>query len=181
MRAILSAAERVFATRGTRAAKVEEIAHRAGVAVGTVYNHFEDRDSLLAALVEERRAELAALLESAGDASQPFEAQLRRFVRTVFEHFESKREFLAILLEGDAANVARPSEAIRELRSRAEALVRRGIAQNALRSQRVELLPSMLFGAVRASLVHELHHPGALAFDERAEAVVEFFLHGACA
>ena len=179
VRAILAAAERVFAEKGTRAAKVEEIAHRAGVSVGTVYNHFEDRESLLAALVEERRAELAARLESAGDESQPFEAQLRQFVGTVFEHFESNREYLAILLEGDAANVTRPSEAMLELRRRAEALVHRGVAQKALRRERVELLPSMLFGAVRASLVHELRHPETLPFGERADAVVEFFLHGA--
>src|ERR1700744_4649774 len=93
VRAILAAAEQVFADKGIRAARVEEIAHRAGVAVGTVYNHFEDRESLLSALVEESRAELAGRLQAADDPAQPFEAQLRRFVRTVFEHFESKREF----------------------------------------------------------------------------------------
>jgi AcrR family transcriptional regulator len=179
IRAIVAAAEEVFANKGLRDAKVEEIAQRAGVAVGTVYNHFEDREGLLSALIEQRRAELAEKLARATDDSEPFEAQLRRFVRTVFEHFESKREFLAILLEGDAANVSRPSDAIKELRARGEALVRRGLSQKKLRSKGVELFPSMLFGAVRASLVHELHNPGKLPFDERADAVVDFFLHGA--
>jgi len=178
VRAILAAAEEVFANRGIRGAKVEEIAQRAGVAVGTVYNHFEDRDAVLAALIELRRAELANKLDLS-DERAPFEEQLRQFVRTVFEHFEEKREFLAILLEGDAANIARPSEGLTVLRKHAETLVRRGLAQKALRPAQSELFPSMLFGAVRASLVHELHHPGALKFGERADAVVDFFLHGA--
>jgi AcrR family transcriptional regulator len=178
VRAILAAAEEVFASRGIRGAKVEEIAQRAGVAVGTVYNHFEDRDAVLSALIELRRAELAKKLDLA-DAGAPFEAQLRQFVGTVFEHFEEKREFLAILLEGDAANIARPSEGLTVLRKHAETLVRRGLTQKALRAAHADLFPSMLFGAVRASLVHELHHPGAFKFGERADAVVDFFLRGA--
>jgi AcrR family transcriptional regulator len=180
VRAILTAAEEVFAERGIRTARMEEIAHRAGVSVGTLYNHFEDREGLVSALVERGRAELAHTLESAADDAAPFEEQLRRFVRTVFEHFESKRQFLAIILEGDAANTARPpSEAILVLRKRGEALVKRGLAQKALKSERSELFSAMLFGAVRASLVHELHNPGAMDFGQRADAVVDFFLHGA--
>jgi AcrR family transcriptional regulator len=41
-RAILAAAEEVFATDGLQA-RMERIAEQAGVAVGTLYNHFEDR------------------------------------------------------------------------------------------------------------------------------------------
>jgi AcrR family transcriptional regulator len=179
VRAILTAAEEVFAERGIRTARMEEIAHRAGVSVGTLYNHFEDREGLVSALVERGRAELAHSLESATDDGAPFKEQLRRFVRTVFEHFESKRQFLAIILEGDAANTARPSEAILVLRKRGEELVKRGLAQKALKSERSELFSAMLFGAIRASLVHELHNPDAMNFAWRADAVVDFFLHGA--
>jgi AcrR family transcriptional regulator len=179
VRAIIGAAEEVFAKKGVRDARVEEIAQRAGVAVGTVYNHFDDREGLLQALLEERRAELAAKVVRATDDAEPFEAQLRKFVRAVLEHFDSKREFLAILLEGDGASISRPSEALLELRARGQALVRRGVEQKALRSKGVELFPSMLFGALRASLIYELHNPGKMAFRERADAVVDFFLHGA--
>ena len=51
-RVITAAAEEVFAAKGLHDAKVEEIAARAGVSVGTVYNHFEDRDGLLQVLIE---------------------------------------------------------------------------------------------------------------------------------
>ena len=176
--AIAAAAEQVFAERGVHDARMEEIAARAGVAVGTVYNHFEDRDALLASLLEKRRAELAARLDRAlaEGGHDPYEAQLRRFALTLFQHFETHRQFLIIMMEGEQAQVARPSEALRD---RVEALIRRGVQKKALRPGRAALLPGVFMGAVKAVLLHDLRNPGELRPEERAEAAVDFFLNGA--
>src|SRR5262249_44703624 len=156
--AIAAAAEEVFASKGLREAKMEEIAARAGVSVGTVYNHFEDRDALLRELIEARRAELAHKLDGALEAarSEPFRAELRSFCRTVFEHFEAHRRFLAITLQADTAHLEQPSEGMREVKARAAALVERGLAQKALRPLGKELWQMFLLGSIRAVLVHEL-------------------------
>lgn len=175
-RAILVAAEEVFADRGLHDARVEEIAARAGVAVGTVYNHFEDREALLAVLVESRRRELAQKLDRALADQQPFEVQLKSFALTVFEHFESHRPFLSILLQSD---VGQPTEAMREIRARTDALVKRGLAKKALRPELAPLLSSMLAGSLKAILMHDLRSPGQLAVAQRADAAVDFFLNGA--
>ena len=57
--AILAAAEAVFAEQGT-SAPTEEVAARAGVAIGTVFRHFPTKDALLAAMMKELLARLAA-------------------------------------------------------------------------------------------------------------------------
>ncbi|MGZ6142317.1 MAG: TetR/AcrR family transcriptional regulator [Myxococcales bacterium] len=180
-RAISAAAEEVFASKGLREARMEEIAARAGVSVGTVYNHFEDREALLGELIESRRIELARQLDNAlaGCAQEPFEAQLRAFALTVFTHFESHRQFLTIMLESDTARATAPSEAMREIRARIETLVRRGLQKRALQNVRPALLPSMLVGAIKAVLMHDLRNPGELSVPERADAAIDFFLHGA--
>ncbi|HEY6909307.1 MAG TPA: TetR/AcrR family transcriptional regulator [Myxococcales bacterium] len=180
-RAIADAAEQVFAAHGVRDARMEEIAARAGVAVGTVYNHFHDRSALLAGLVERRRQELAQKLDAAFAEvkGEPFAVQLRSFSRTVFEHFETHAAFLSIMLESDSAHAREPSPAMLELRRRVDGLVERGIQQRALRRAGRELWPTMLFSAVRGVLVHELRNPGKLALAERADAVCDFFLRGA--
>ncbi|TDO66562.1 TetR family transcriptional regulator [Kribbella sp. VKM Ac-2571] len=49
---LLSAAEELFAARSVADVTVEEIAATAGVAVGSVYNHFGSKAGLYAALVE---------------------------------------------------------------------------------------------------------------------------------
>src|SRR4051795_10762129 len=50
--AILDAAERHFLERGYESAKVDDIAHDADVAVGSLYNHFGGKEALYRALVE---------------------------------------------------------------------------------------------------------------------------------
>ncbi|MFI6519764.1 TetR/AcrR family transcriptional regulator [Spirillospora sp. NPDC050679] len=60
---ILAAAEEVFAERGA-SASTEEVAARAGVAVGTVFRHFPTKRDLLTAIMKELRAGLIAEAES---------------------------------------------------------------------------------------------------------------------
>ncbi|MET8040387.1 helix-turn-helix domain-containing protein [Micromonospora sp. NPDC005215] len=54
---ILDAAEAVFAEFGSRAS-TEEVARRAGVAIGTVFRHFPTKDDLLAAIMKRLLAQL---------------------------------------------------------------------------------------------------------------------------
>src|SRR3954471_24804261 len=67
--AILDAAEETFAQKGLASATMNDIAAAAGVAVGTLYNHFKDRDALLATLLQDRRAGLLDAMD--GFLEQP--------------------------------------------------------------------------------------------------------------
>ncbi|MCA1781920.1 MAG: TetR/AcrR family transcriptional regulator [Dermatophilaceae bacterium] len=60
---VLDAAAQVFAERGY-AATTNEIAARAGVSVGSLYQYFADKDALLVALAERHLAEAQASLQS---------------------------------------------------------------------------------------------------------------------
>jgi AcrR family transcriptional regulator len=64
---ILDVAEEIFAAQGA-AASTEEVARRAGVAIGTVFRHFPTKDDLLAAIMKRL---LARLVEQAGELSGP--------------------------------------------------------------------------------------------------------------
>lgn len=61
---ILDAAREVFRERGL-GATLNDIAHHAGVGVGTVYRRFPNKDQLIEDLFEQRIGELAALLDEA--------------------------------------------------------------------------------------------------------------------
>ena len=85
---ILDAATRVFASRGFNGATIRDIAHAAGVADGTIYNYFDNKDALLFAILDrlnetERRER--DLTRPAGDDPREF---LRGYVRHRFELFE---------------------------------------------------------------------------------------------
>lgn len=59
---ILAAATEVFAARGA-AASTEDVAAAAGVAIGTVFRHFPTKRDLLAAILKDLLADLAAAAE----------------------------------------------------------------------------------------------------------------------
>src|SRR5512144_1875686 len=62
---ILAAAERVFARHGFFAAKVTDVAKEAGVADGTIYLYFKNKDDLLITLFESRMERVNGILAAA--------------------------------------------------------------------------------------------------------------------
>src|SRR5262245_17449311 len=68
---LLAAAEAVFVGRGLDAAKVEEIAARAGLAKGSFYLHFDGKEDAFRQLVEAMVARLQAHLEALPEDCMP--------------------------------------------------------------------------------------------------------------
>lgn len=64
-RAAIVAAARHLIVAGGRDVGMDEIAARAGVAVGTLYRHFPAKDDLVAAIMDDLGAEITALLDAA--------------------------------------------------------------------------------------------------------------------
>jgi AcrR family transcriptional regulator len=52
--AILEAAEKLFLSQGYNGTSMRQIARRAGIALGGIYNHFEGKEGLFQALLKER-------------------------------------------------------------------------------------------------------------------------------
>ncbi len=182
-RTILEAAEAAFARRGLRAARMEDVADAAGVAVGTLYNHFADRDALLGALVDARRREVADGIDRAlaPRRREPIAAQLGAFVRAAVEQFEAHRPLCALLLDEEQARAGhRAAPAAADLVRRAERLVQEGVSSGALRREDASLYPALLVGMVRA-LVSGPGRGGRRAPADAVEPVVRLFLRGAAA
>lgn len=63
--AILEAAIRVLVERGYEGATTIAIAERAGISVGSLYQYFPNKESIVAALVEEHARQIIACIEAA--------------------------------------------------------------------------------------------------------------------
>ena len=71
-RRVLDAADSVFTERGFHAARLEDIAERAGYTRGAVYSNFKDKNDLALAIIERRIAEAREILDDvAAQASDP--------------------------------------------------------------------------------------------------------------
>jgi AcrR family transcriptional regulator len=78
--AILAAALEEFSARGFAAARLEDMAQRAGVGKGTIYLHFRDKEALFQELVTSMLGPFVANLEAAPPSGVPIRRVLERFV-----------------------------------------------------------------------------------------------------
>ena len=84
---ILSAAERIFARHGFFAAKVSDVAKEAGVADGTIYLYFKNKDDLLISLFERRMQQVNETLRAEIERVKqkgPID-QLRAFIKAYLQ------------------------------------------------------------------------------------------------
>jgi len=185
--AILQAAEEVFSQDGLQSGRMEVIARRAQVSVGTLYNYFGDRESLLRTLLEARRQELLQSVDRAtAEGPATFEGQLRSFLDSAFAHFQAHRTFLSLFLQEETKSLKAklappPGEGTMDLlQARAERITQRGVAEGRLRSEDAHLWSHLLVGSLHSVLVQELtlRADEAVARDPGRQ-VLEFFLSGA--
>jgi len=90
---ITDAAVEVFAERGFHQARISDIAKRAGVADGTIYLYFRNKEDLLLSMLEEKMDLLLAGLRTALDGVEDPEERVRQFATF---HFKQVRENRAV-------------------------------------------------------------------------------------
>lgn len=176
--AILDAAEELIARHGLHDAALVQIARRAGVAVGTLYNYFTDRDALIRALFETRRASFRPLLLAAIDARRDlaFEPRLRQFMRDLFEAFESHRSFLKVAIENEHLQPS-ASTTPQDLAAGVQDIIAAGVREGAILDGNTDLLAFAITGIIKSVVVQRIRAGGELVRD--ASAIVDFVLDGA--
>jgi AcrR family transcriptional regulator len=101
--AILAAALEEFSARGFAAARLEDVAQRAGVGKGTIYLHFRDKEALFQELVTSLLVPFIANIEAAPPAGLPIRLVLERlidlFVREIYGT-ERRKLIRLIMTEG---------------------------------------------------------------------------------
>lgn len=94
---ILSGALKVFSKKGFYKSKVSDIAKEAGVADGTIYLYFKNKDDLLICIFEEKIAELISRLkDKLTDARSP-EEKIWVFVENHLRLLEENRDLAEML------------------------------------------------------------------------------------
>lgn len=174
--AILDAAEELIAAKGLHGAGLAQIAKKAGVAVGTLYNYFEDRDAMVRALFETRRAALRpkVLAALAAGAGLPFEPRLRTFMRQLFGVFEEHRRYIKVVFE---AEHLKPTGSHVDLIAAIDEIVAAGLAEGVIAKASAEPLSITLSGALRTVLVRKSQSGDS--FVDAADPIVTLLVDGA--
>lgn len=89
---------RVISRKGMAAATVQEIADEAGVAKGTIYLYFRDRDELIEKTFDGAMTQLMDRIDVVLDQDLPFEQKIRAIIGAKLGFFSDHREFFRLYL-----------------------------------------------------------------------------------
>jgi TetR/AcrR family fatty acid metabolism transcriptional regulator len=98
VQSIQEAAMRVIARKGMNAATMNEIAKEAGVAKGTIYLYFRDRDELVEKTFETAIGHLHARVDEALALDVVFEEKLRAVISAQLAFFRENAEFFRLYM-----------------------------------------------------------------------------------
>ena len=167
--AILGAALKEFAARGFAAARLDDVADAAGIAKGTIYLYFRDKEALFQDLIRSEMSPVVATLETALAADLPVRAVAERavelFVREVYG--TSRRDIIRLILSEGPRFPQLADFYYQEVLSRIIAAVRalltRALARGELRSDALIRFPQLLAApgivAIIWSGLFERHDP----------------------
>ena len=185
--AILAAAERAFGRLGFHDAKMADIAAEAGVAAGTLYNYFKNKDEVFASILQRGHEQVTALLETYAEVADPLE-RTRLQLRETFGYLEQHGVLFSMFLRLGGF-IDHAQKRVLEDHSefgytrgveRTTAVMREAVARGQLRSDvAVEELTVMLMGACDATILAWTRAgcpPGLVA---KADLIVDLFLRGA--
>ena len=155
---ILKAAVRVFAKNGFYATRVSEIAKAAGVADGTIYLYFKNKDDVLITIFEDGIQQLLALLREVAAAEDPFEARIKRIIELPLGLLEDQRDLAEVI----TVNLRQSSTLLKQYAAPLfmeyidviAGLIREGQRQGAFRKDvNARVAARSLFGALDAILL----------------------------
>jgi TetR/AcrR family transcriptional regulator, cholesterol catabolism regulator len=95
---IVSAAAKVFRTKGYHAATVRDIADEVGILKGSLYHHFESKEALLYLVVKEPIAQMYRTIAAIADADLAPTEKLRRAISAHLEAFDRHYPHLFVYL-----------------------------------------------------------------------------------
>jgi AcrR family transcriptional regulator len=179
--AILDAAEEVIAEKGMTGASMSAIAARAGIAVGTLYNYYRDRDAMVRALFKARQSDMVPGLAEAFEAGRglAFAERVGRFVSDLLGLFDVRRRYVKVAIQAEHLKPKGGSgkSFITLLHEQIVELMEAGVAEGQIDAAHAQLQGRMLAAAVRAVIM--LRIDGNLPFRDDAAVVTATFLHGA--
>ncbi|HET9175817.1 MAG TPA: TetR/AcrR family transcriptional regulator [Pseudolabrys sp.] len=140
--AILAAALDEFSSRGFEAARLEDVARRAGVAKGTIYLYFRDKESLFQELIRTMLTPLVGTIEAMGQADVPLPILADRIVDLfVSQVYETRRKDVVRLMISEGRRFPKLAEFYyREVLSRIITAVRALLQRAAARGEVPESL-----------------------------------------
>jgi TetR/AcrR family fatty acid metabolism transcriptional regulator len=183
-RRILEAAVRVFARKGYFAARVSDVAKRAGIADGTIYLYFENKEDILVSLFDEVMSEHVARgreeLQRIPGTAAKLHAIAARHLRLLGDNEDLAVVFQVELRQSTKFMERFTASWFRDYLELLTGVIEEGQKDGTLRAELPrKLLAKALFGALDEMVTSWILGRKTYDLGELAAPVVDLFLRGA--
>jgi AcrR family transcriptional regulator len=185
--AILKAAERVFGKLGYFEAKMADIAQETGVSVGTLYNYFENKESVVMGLAQREHDEFFAGLDACAEIAQPLD-RVEAMVGSMLGFFEARGDLFAIYTKMGLSNenecrriggLVGVEGYLRLLTAFEDVLGKAAELEQVRHDLPARELAAALCGMLNAAIFVWMHEGRVGALVDRGKGVLDLFMKGA--
>ena len=180
---ILDAALKVFAENGFHKSAISKIAKEAGVAEGTVYLYFKNKEDILASLLTNILTNLTNLVKNSLNENDSAEKMIRKICETHLVSLEDKVNVASVFqneLRQESPELRQSiALAVRPYFDLLELVLQKGIDDGTFRSDiDVKLTRRLIFGALDEVIALWLASGTNFSFSEKIDSIANFFLKG---
>ncbi len=180
---ILEAAIRTFSRHGYYRSTVSQIAREAGVADGTIYLYFKNKDDILRSFFDFKTKEVFSRFKQEVDKGRDAIDKLRRLVYSHLNAFEQNRE-MAIVYEVEAKRRRHLSDdKIREMSNMYQEIVKEivelGQREGTIREDlSIPLVKQLMVGAIDEVITTWLYSSKKYSLTSMAQPLVDLIIKG---
>ena len=180
---ILEAAVKVFADQGFFQSTVSQIAKEAGVADGTIYLYFENKDDILVQFFSYKTKQVFARFREEVDKADNTIDKLRNLIRRHLEEFQCDRNMAVVYQAETHQNSRLVEKQIKEMSKMyfdiVSEIVEQGQEEGVIKKDLyLSLVKRFILGAVDEVINTWLHSSSKYDLVSMADPLVELFLNG---
>ncbi|MFQ3542562.1 TetR/AcrR family transcriptional regulator [Halobacillus rhizosphaerae] len=180
---IIDAAVEVIAENGYHSSQVSKIAKKAGVADGTIYLYFKNKEDILVSLFQDKMGQFIEKIEQETNARQTAEEKLLKLVETHFEQLSADHHLAIVtqleLRQSNKELRQKINEVLKRYLAVIDQIVEEGVEENLFRrNMDPRLVRQMIFGTLDETVTNWVMKEQRYNIFEQAEEVHTLLVHG---
>lgn len=178
---IFEAAIKIFSEKGYNKATMEEIACSAGVAKGTLYYNFKNKEEIFRYIIQEGMKKLQAQVQEATRQLEDPVEKLRTLSRTQLKLVHANRDFFKILMSqlyGGEFSESKFKNTISNYIRFIETFIKEAMDEGCIKKGETLFMAYTFFGDLFSAVLYELTHDEEVDVEEVQKKLMSYIFGG---
>ncbi|WP_077621308.1 TetR/AcrR family transcriptional regulator [Sediminibacillus massiliensis] len=180
---IIDAAVEVIAENGYHSSQVSKIAKKAGVADGTIYLYFKNKEDILVSLFQEKMGQFIEKIEEEISSKDTAEAKLLALIKMHFSQLGADIPLAIVtqleLRQSNKELRAKINEVLKRYLVIIDQIVEEGVAEGSFSDKlNIRLVRQMIFGTLDETVTNWVMKDQKYRLINQAEEVHSLLVHG---